>query len=275
MARRSKRTRKNKKTKRILNVTQKAALTAGSLSAIAFAPAVAQAGVVTVTGSPVSISMSDAAGTTASWDVDGAHGNDFELFRTDSEGNAIHLASQFPGYGEDVVATVASVYGGLNGRGLVGPTWFTDNVQALHASFSVGPTLANSYVWGDGSVSGYRYRNAMGTEGGQPGGPTYYIGYDFDQGFNEGDNFFGFRFEDANSALHYGWANINFDTTNGVVTITKWAYETDPDTAIHIPDAGGKIVPLPGAHALGLLGLGAAGLARWRKHRKETAKADA
>ena len=257
MARRSKRTRKNK---RALNLTKKAAMTAGSLSAIALAPAAAHAAVVNVSGSPVSLSMSAAYPATVNWDVDGAGGTDFALWKAGPPGtDSIQLASQTIGGSS------------LNGRGLVGPTFYTDDVQALQQSFSVGPTLPNSYVWGN---QGIPLRNAMsaGTFGGTIGGPSYFIGYDFDaHGFGIGNNFFGFRFLDAAGAMHYGWANINFDTTNGVVSITKWAYESTPDTAIHIPST---VIPLPGAHALGLLGLGAAGLMSWRQRRKEKATAE-
>ena len=240
-------------------------MTAGSLSAIAFAPAAAQAAVMTVTGSPVSLPMTAGHLTTANWDVDGADGVDFHLTKLGSSGTGtIYLASiTYP--------SSAS----LNGRGLVGPSYpsfpsyLPYGAHALQRSFSVGPTLANGYLWGYGSVSG-SHRSAMNTWFSfNPGGPTYFIGYNFYYGFNTGDNFIGFRFVDGSDELHYGWANMNFDTDNGVVSITEWAYETEADTAIHIP------IPLPGAHALGLLGLGAAGLMKWRQRRKDKAKADA
>ena len=85
MARRSERVRKSstksQKKERILKVTQKAAMTAGSLSAIAFAPAAAQAAVVNVSGSPVRLAMITPHLTNAYWDVDGADGDDFQMFR--------------------------------------------------------------------------------------------------------------------------------------------------------------------------------------------------
>ena len=254
----SKRNVRSKKNTRILKVTQKAAMTAGSLSALALAPAAANAAVVNVNVSPVSLPMTAADMATATWDVDAADGDDFQLWKG---GGKIFMAS--------MTLTASSL---LNGRGFVGPADYGfDDVQALQRSFSVGPTLASSYNWGIAPTAG---RNAMNTYGTLfPGGPTYFIGYDFYDGFGIGDNFIGFRFEDGNDALHYGWANINFDTTNGVVTITNWAYESTPDTAIHIPNPA--VIPLPGAHALGLLGLGAAGLMRWRQRRKEQATADA
>ena len=239
-------------------------MTAGSLSAIAFAPAAAQGAVVHVTGSPVGVAMSDAHLTSVNWDVDGTDGADFNFLRYDFGSLKVILLGSMvlPGTSQ-------------NGRGMVGGNPWTDNVLALQQSFSVGPTLAAGYEWGTGSVSGFLTRNAMNDfDTGNPGGPTYYIGYDFIPSFNIGDNVFGFRFLDGNDAMHYGWANINFDTTNGMVSITEWAYESTPDTAIHVPGAG-DVVPLPGAHALGLLGLGAAGLMKWRHRRKEQATADA
>ena len=86
---------------------------------------------------------------------------------------------------------------------------------------------------------------------------------------------FGFRFEDAANDLHYGWANINFDTVSGTVSITEWAYQSTPDTPIHIAGTGAVAVPLPTASSLGLLGLGAAGVMAWRKRRKDKAAIDA
>ncbi len=115
MARRSKRARKSstksRKNKRILNVTKKAAMTAGSLSAIALAPAAAQAAVVTVTGSPVSLSMTSPNLATATWDVDGTDGDDFMLWKAgDSGTGTIFMASMtLPGSAA------------MRGRGFVGP----------------------------------------------------------------------------------------------------------------------------------------------------------
>src|SRR5690606_3871773 len=92
------------------------------------------------------------------------------------------------------------------------------------------------------------------------------IGYDFNFGFNVGDNFFGFRFVDSGNALHYGFATINFDTVGGIVTIKDWAYETVADTAIHVGPL--QAVPEPGSISLMLLGLGAGGLGAWRARKK-------
>ena len=63
---------KSRKNKRGLKATEKAAMTAGSLSAITFAPAAANAAVVSVTGSPVSLAMTVPIGTTVRWDTTNA-----------------------------------------------------------------------------------------------------------------------------------------------------------------------------------------------------------
>jgi hypothetical protein len=218
---------------------------AGTLSGLAMVPGAAQAAVVQVTGNPVSLSLSDPAGATVTWDVDGAGGIDFSLFRQSGT-----LAIQF--------ASVSTFGASYNGRGLIAPS-YTDNVQALATSFQVGPTLA-TYTWGS---SIYRLRNAMESSG---SGPT--IGYDWDHGFAPGENFFGFRFLDSGSNMHYGYGVVDFDLSGaGTVTISRWAYETTVDTPIHV----GPIspVPEPGTGALMLLGLGAAGLLTWRNRRRE------
>lgn len=216
---------------------------AGTLSGLALVPGAAQGAVVEVTGSPVSLSMSASSGTTVTWDVDGAGGIDFSLFRSGSgTGGSIQFAS--------IDSTYGSAY---NGRGLIAP-FSTDNVQALATSFQVGPTLA-TYTWGTGS---YRYRNAMQS------GPT--IGYDWNYGFSAGENFFGFRFVDGSNNMHYGYGVIDFDLTGaGTVTISRWAYESTADTPIHVQPL--SPVPEPGTGALMLLGLGAAGVLAWRKRR--------
>ena len=104
----------------------------------------------------------------------------------------------------------------------------TDNVIALNTSFDVGPTLASN-VWGRGGTSnypaGYAYRNMMWPNGD--------IGYDWNFGFGQGDNFFGFRF-DKPDGMHYGYAVVNFDSPNKLVTISRWAYNNVADGIAHV-----------------------------------------
>lgn len=222
----------SKKTAR-RSCTDKVAVAAGSLAALGAMATTADAVPIEVTGAPVTLGLG--GGGPVAWDVDGAGGDDFRLHI--AFGGSVFLASN-----------------GLNGRGLVAP-FYTDNVQALAASFNVGPTLAGG-VWGPGS---YPYRNAM-----QPG-PQ--IGYDFNYGFAPGDNYFGFRFIGADAGMHYGFGVINFDVINGIVSIVEWAYESLADTAIHVQDIDGA-APVPEPSSLALLALGAGGLAVLRRRRK-------
>jgi peptidoglycan hydrolase-like protein with peptidoglycan-binding domain len=215
----------------------KLSIAAGSLSAIYGAPTVAEASPIGVTGSPVSLSIDATAGTTVAWDVDGDSVRDFELFlyaTTSSSYRSIFLNSS-----------------GLNGRGLVAPSGGTD-VQALLSGFGVGPTLAN-YAWGSGS---YAYRNALSSYN-----SSISVGYNFaPNGFADAvDGFFGFRFDKAGQ-LHYGWAVINVDTAARTVTIDRWAYESQANTGIAVPE--------PATSSLVLLGLGALGVRGWRARRR-------
>ncbi len=219
--------------------TKRIAATAGSLACIAAAPATSEAGLVTVTGSPVSLAASAAPGTSVTWDIDGVGIGEFRLHKPYVN---ISLASNTAGYGQG------------NGRGLLGPTFFTNNVQALQASFNVGPSVA-PYVWGIGNGF-YANRNAMSAGGG--------IGYDFFYGFAPGDNFVGFRFDDGvGGGLNYGWAVFNFDTVNAIVSITEWTYQTLDDTAVHV----GSTAAVPEPSSLALLACGAVGLMAYRRRR--------
>lgn len=221
--------------------SKRIAAAASSLACVAAAPAASDAGVITVTGSPVSLAVSAANGTSVTWDIDGDSIGEFRLHMATS---SIFLASDTSGGGQG------------NGRGLVGPSFFTDNVQALVSSFNVGPTVA-PFVWGNGSGF-YAYRNAMSSGGA--------IGYDFNYGFVSGDNFVGFRFDDGIGAgLNYGFAVFNFDTTNGIVTIDRWAYETIDDLGVHVSGSAFTAVPEPGS--LSLLACGAVGLMAYRRRR--------
>jgi hypothetical protein len=212
--------------------TTRLATATGALAAVALSPAVGNAAVISVTGAPVSLSSTSGAGTTAYWDVDGDGNSDFRLTNF----------SGYPGY-------LFFASAGSNGRGLVGPGG--DNVIALNTSFNVGPTLASNN-WGPGS---YFYRNIM-----YPNGA---IGYDWD-GFGQGDNFFGFRFNKAGS-LYYGVGVVNFDSPNQLVTISSWSYNDVANQPVHVAD------PVPGP--IGLAGL--AGGAAWTRKLRKRVKAAA
>ncbi len=66
-----------------LSYTQKISLAAGSLSALYLLPTGAQASIVYVNSSPVSLAFNSPIGTTVNWDVDGLNGPDFQLVHRD------------------------------------------------------------------------------------------------------------------------------------------------------------------------------------------------
>jgi hypothetical protein len=84
-----------------------------------------------------------------------------------------------------------------------------------------------------------------------------------EKGLAAGRHFIGFRVvEDWSAeelAFNYGWVDLSFDYEAGTLTVHRWAYETDVNTAASTP-----VVPGPGG--LFALALGAAGI-RGRRQR--------
>lgn len=90
------------------------------------------------------------------------------------------------------------------------------------------------------------------------------------------DRYFAFRFIDSNFAtVQYGWLQVNFSNSNidnSFVDVLAYAYETEPDTPIHMGDLGD--IAVPEATSTVLIGMaamvmGAAGVRRWRKNKAE------
>ena len=74
--------------------------------------------------------------------------------------------------------------------------------------------------------------------------------------------FLGMMVDVPDSSPHFGWVRLSVDDQLGVV-LHDFAIESEPGTAI----AAGAGIPVPEPGSLGLLALGAVGLAAWRKRR--------
>ena len=75
--------------------------------------------------------------------------------------------------------------------------------------------------------------------------------------------YLGMKFDDGAGTVNYGWAEITLDQAgqNQTIELHAYAYETETDTAI-------KTGAIPEPSTLGILALGAVGLAAWRRRQK-------
>jgi hypothetical protein len=82
----------------------------------------------------------------------------------------------------------------------------------------------------------------------------------------------GLRFE-IDSSTHFGWARLNVFGGEGDISValTDFAYEACAGKGIHAGSTtgGADCTPVPAPGSLGLLALGAAGLAAWRLRRRD------
>lgn len=260
----------------------KIVLALGSASAVTIAP-VAEAALVTVSNSPVSVGFTPVEQSLpywydqAVWDVDGVNGADFAL-RAQGGMSGTTLSYRLGGnVGLSVNAFTSPASPGgaqrLNGEGLVtsffgiiGSHGFYTSVTALAplpTSQQVGAfglredgvimraDFAVTYRWNYFSTYRLTYRTVFNEFHYNFGGPgTYNIGFKFASG----------------STSHFGWAQLTIGSGPYLsVSIDEWTYETTPDALVHVgtrmPD-----VPVPGTivPALAMLGLGAAGVRRMR-----------
>jgi hypothetical protein len=90
---------------------------------------------------------------------------------------------------------------------------------------------------------------------------------------NVTNKYLGFRFN-VNGEAHYGWARLSVSAIGGTIktTLTGYAYETQPSTAILAGDRGPNAeqasdfdAPAAGGPTLGSLSLGIGGLDIWRR----------
>ena len=98
----------------------------------------------------------------------------------------------------------------------------------------------------------------------------------------EGSKYLGVKFVDTKGNLHYGWVRVTIGYSDGeTVTITGYAYESEPNTPITTGVTRGEeaemLAPIsPAASSsssasLGWLAVGAPGLAMWRRTEQELA----
>lgn len=225
---------------------EKIALAAGSLASLGLVPGVANAAVVAGTGGPISLSYASPSGASVSWDIDHNGTSDFNLNHwTIWSSHRINLGNQ---------------NGGSAGFGVVVPTGQPGfGIKNLAQGFTVGPALAAGYGWAVPSnqmMLIFQYTSAIG------------FGYNL----QNGTNYIGFEFNGAGGA-HFGWAQVNLDPFNGIVTIQNWAYNDTPGGAVVAGDVGsgsggGSSVPEPTVMSLLLLGLGAGGVRAWRRQKR-------
>lgn len=213
---------------------QQLSVAATALGSLSLVPARADAAGMLVTQT---ISVPGSNGITP-WDVDGNGQVDFRLRR----------------YATNYAALSSGTLGpqGL-GRGLVGPSAFSNSVSPLSAGFVVGPTMTGGKAFG--SSNEVRLATSNGAIDGSFGS------------FSQGPNYFGFRFVQSPSSSDYlyGWATIVFDQPTSGFSITQWAYSDGPIKVGQDPNAA---VPGP----LGLAGL-AAGAAWTRRLRRRIRQA--
>lgn len=249
-----------------MNYAKKMLTAAGAVSA-AVAPAMAE-GAVVWTSQSLSLKFSDVTvGVDAfvPWDVDGDSTPDFFLAGT--------LTSSTSTFGS---GGTVSTSGGI---GLVNPDKFNTGGTSpnavfaqggpygggflrLSASMQVGPTLASGVPLASRAPAVFGGAYSYSTTGGFT---SFSSGAYVVPGMQPGPNLIGFQF-DIGGSNHFGFAQLV--VTDGPtypdagIAITRWAYETDADTPIHVTP-----IPGSGVAALTLLGLGAAGLRRQRRRK--------
>ncbi|MGK7893417.1 MAG: hypothetical protein AB4372_07285 [Xenococcus sp. (in: cyanobacteria)] len=203
---------------------------ASSVAVLAF-PEAADAAIVHVTDSPISVTSGTNA--TVDWDIDGDGNRESYLGAMfDSVNISVNAMSIRPGDNGYVVGTYSSLRNLATGYIVSAGNPFTNT--------ALGATFFSTII-------------ARSAQNG---------------GFTDGvPGFIGFQFQQAGQTL-FGWASIIINV-GGDLTISDWAYD-DSGASIAVGDTGatastpeGDTVP-----ALLLLGMGAAGIRQWRKNKQ-------
>lgn len=226
-----------------------ASLAAGAAGILTAIPVQAEADVVRISGQPVQVLKEfSAPDLSMGWDIDG-DGNDD-----------------------------ANVFGLGWGVGLSGFALFSSNPGAafFDRDFRYPPFVLTAPRFEASDIIGagpgiYSFENGYLARATYPFTALNVLGgTNFPPELTLGQNYIGFELRQA-TGTHYGYADIVIAEmrSDGVLigaslTVRNWAYEDEPDTAIHV-----EPIPAPPAAvgALTLLGLGAAGVRSWRRAR--------
>ncbi len=128
-----------------------------------------------------------------------------------------------------------------------GDVW---NVGRLGGGYVVGDALEDGRVWSDRAV----------TDTGGLGGWNFYFAGEWAFG---GSGYVGL-YADDEAGRHYGWADVTM-TAYFAIELHEFGFSDQVDTPVEA--GGGEYVPIPEPTALGLLALGAVGLAARRRKR--------
>ncbi len=215
--------------------TRKIAMTVGG--AALGLTGLADAGIIHHTGGGAAFTVEGSSSSSVDWDIDASGGAEFTLSGFNQ--TSPYFSSTYF-YNSAIIAAQGSsdklfgTYSDLTvfGSGdLIGPTG-SPSLTSSALLFATGITV--STVGAGGSIE---------------------------------DKLIGFQFL-KDSILLFGWANFRFDSSHpGSVEITEWAY-CDGNGCSSI-EAGVAPVPEPAVPSLLLLGMGAAGVARWKKNKRD------
>lgn len=254
---------------------------AAAATALSLAPASGAAAPVYVTDRPVTVSFDALGGgigsTGVGWDIDGVNGDDTQFRVSRVAHGTTYTNVTASGSTKVQYARGALNFPGLYGFGPVifarefGRSFLIDVPQ----SSIVGPEITPPIAYTPPPFNGmHTYARLITPPGGTPEivsqGATFSsrpYGADTELRLMP----FGF---DVNGQQHVGWARIRFDyAPKAQLVIERWAYESEPNTEIHVNNIPAPPAAIP---ALTLLALGAAGVRRWRKrqatNRSQTAE---